>query len=191
MGVTEVKNMDVLDETTKKMQAAVDHLKQELRALRTGRAHPSMVESVMVEVYGTRMRLQDLATISVPEPRQLLISPFDAGNIHSIARGLDAANLNIPYFIDGNVIRMKTPEMTTETRQKMVKEAKKKCEDTKVQIRTVRRDANQKVEKQEADGDISEDQKKRSEKKIQELTDKFCKLADQVAQDKEKEILTI
>lgn len=183
--------MDVLDDTNKKMTAALEHLKQELKSLRTGRANPSMLDNVFVEVYGTRMKLTELATISAPEPRQLLISPFDNKNVHAIAKGIEAANLSVQPVVDGNIVRIKIAEMDTSVRQEMVKQSKRKCEEAKVSIRGVRRDANERIKKQKADGDIAEDVMKKLEKKIQELTDKFCKMADDLTMQKEKEILTI
>jgi ribosome recycling factor len=183
--------MDVMKETEKKMQGALDHLKHELKGLRTGRANPAVLETVYVEVYGSQMRIQDIATISVPEPRQLLISPFDTKNTHAIAKGIEAANLNLQAIVDGNIVRIKVPEMDQSVRQEMVKQARRKCEEAKVGIRNARRDGNEANKKQKADGDIPEDVMKKSEKKIQELTDKYCKEADTITDNKEKEIVTI
>jgi len=182
---------DVLKETEKKMNGAIEHLKHELKGLRTGRANPAVVEGVTIEVYGSKMRLQDLASISAPEPRQLLISPYDAKNVHAVAKGIEAANLNLQPIVDGNVVRIKIPEMDQKVRQEMSKQAKKKAEDAKVGIRNARRDGNEDVRKQKANGEIPEDVMKKNEKKIQEMTDKYCALADKCAEDKEKEIMTI
>jgi len=183
--------MDVIKDTEKMMQGALDHLKQELKGLRTGRANPAILETVTLEVYGAKMRLQDVASISVPEPRQILITPFDAGNVHAIAKGIEAANLNMQPIVDSNVIRLKVPEMDQNVRNEMVKLARKKCEEAKVGIRNARRDGNDIIRKQKADGDVAEDVMKKTEKRIQELTDKYCKTADGLAEDKEKEITTI
>ncbi len=183
--------MDTMKETEKKMQGALDHLNQELKGLRTSRANPAILESVTLEVYGARMRLQDVASVSAPEPRQLLISPFDANNVHAIAKGVEAANLNMQVVVDGNVVRLKVPEMDQSVRQEMVKQARRKCEEAKVGIRNARRDGNEALKKQKADGDIPEDLMKKMEKKIQELTDKYCKDADTTTDEKEKEIVTI
>lgn len=183
--------MDVLKETEKKMQGAIEHLKHELKGLRTGRANPAILESVIIEVYGAQMRIQDVASISVPEPRQLLVTPFDANNVHAISKGIEAANLNLQPVVDGNLVRIKVPEMDQSVRQKMVQQARKKCEEAKVGIRNARRDGNEAVKKQKSSGDIAEDIMKKSEKKIQELTDKYCKEADKCSEEKEKEIVTI
>lgn len=183
--------VDVMKETEKKMLGTTEHLKQELKGLRTGRANPAVVENVVVEVYGTQMRLLDLAAIAVPEPRQLLISPYDSKNVHAIAKGIEAANLNLQPIVDGHVVRIKVPEMDQKVRQDMAKQAKKKAEEAKVAIRNARRDGNEAIKKQKAEGEIPEDLMKKLEKKIQELTDKYCNLADKLAEDKEKEIMTI
>lgn len=180
--------MDIIKETEKKMHGAIDHLKHELKGLRTGRANPAIVESVTVQVYGTQMRLQDVASISIPESRQLLISPFDANNVHAVAKGIESANLNLQPIVDGNAVRIKFPDLDQKVRQDMVKQAWKKCEDAKVAIRNARREGNDTVRRQ---SDIPEDVVKKTEKRIQELTDKFCKLADDAAHEKEKEITTI
>lgn len=182
---------DVVKETEKKMNGAIDHLKHDLKGLRTGRANPAVVETVTVEVYGSQMRLQDLASIAVPEPRQLLITPYDSKNVHAIAKGIEAANLNLQPIVDSNVVRIKVPEMDQKVRQDMAKQAKKKAEEAKVGIRNARRDGNEAIRKQKADGDVPEDVMKKTEKRIQELTDKYCILADKLAEDKEKEIMTI
>lgn len=183
--------MDTLKDTEHKMQGALTHLKDELKTLRTGRANASMLDKVAVEVYGTQMRLPEIATVTVPEARQIVVAPFDQSNLHAIAKGIEAANLSVRPVVDGHVIRVKIPEMDQSVRQEMVKIAKRKCEETKVVIRNARRDGNEALKKKKADGMIPEDALKRGEKQIQELTDKFCKRADEETLLKEKEILTI
>lgn len=182
MFVTEVK---------KKMDAALEHLKSELKGLRTGRANPAILDHVKVEVYGTSMRLRDVASVSVPEPRQLLITPFDANNAGVIAKGVEAANLNLQPILDGHAVRINIPEMDATVRSEMQKQARKKSEEAKVRIRLIRQEANKHVKDQKAAGDIAEDEMKRLEKEIQDLTDQFCKQADEVTHQKEEEIATI
>lgn len=183
--------MDVLDFTKKKMNTAIDHFKVELKGLRTGRANPSALDPVTVDVYGSHLRLRDLASITVVEARQMVVTPFDANNLHAIAKGIDAANLNVKAIVDGNVVRIKIPEMDTAVRQEMCKQAKKKCEEAKISIRNIRREGNEMVKKQKADGLIAEDVLKKSEKNIQDLTDKYCKQCDELTIEKEKEIQTV
>ncbi len=183
--------MDVMEQTKKKMQGAIEHLKAELKTLRTGRANAAMVENVIVEAYDTRMRLKDMASISVPEARQIMINPFDVKTTHAIAKSIEAANLNLQPVVDGNIVRIKVPEMDASVRQEMVKLARKKCEETKVSIRGIRRDGNELIKKQKAAGDIPEDMMKKFEKNIQDLTDKSCKEADELTAEKEKEIVKV
>lgn len=183
--------MDILDQTKAKMAAALEHLKNSLKNIRTGRANPGMVENVHVEVYGSQMRLKDIASISAPEPRQLLITPFDPQNANIISKAIERANLGFMPIVDGHAIRIKIPPMTEESRKKMVKICHDEREQSKVSIRNIRREANEAVRKQKADGIIGEDLMKKWEKHIQEFTDKFCKEADEVSEKKEKEIMTI
>jgi ribosome recycling factor len=182
---------DLTKDTEKKMVHAIEHLKTELKALRTGRANPAIVETISVEVYGSYMRLKELASISVPEPRQLLISPYDPKNIHAIAKAIESGNLNLRPVVDGNVVRIKIPEMDQKTRKDIVQFAKQKNEETKVKVRNIRRDSNESARKQKTSGELSEDLAKKMEKTIQELTDKYCTLADTLTAEKEKEIMTI
>lgn len=183
--------MSILDQTKAKMLAAIEHFKSDLKNIRTGRANPGMVEHVMVEVYGSPMRLKDIASISAPESRQLLITPFDPQNANTIGKAIEKANLGLMPIVDGHSIRIKIPPMTEEIRKKMAKICHEEKEKTKVSIRNIRRDSNELARKQKADGNIAEDAMKKIEKNIQELTDKFCKEADELAEKKEKEISTI
>jgi len=183
--------MDILAQTKAKMMAAIDHLKEDLKAIRTGRANPSMLDGVMVEAYGSQVRLKDIASVSAPEPRQLLITPFDQNTKGSIGKGIEKANLGVMPIIDGNVVRLKIPPMDDSVRKEMIKLCHEKREKAKVTIRNIRRDGNEGARKQKADGIIPEDQLKRLEKQIQELTDKFCKEADDLSEKKEKEVSVI
>jgi ribosome recycling factor len=183
--------MSIMDQTKTKMSAALDHFKNELKNIRTGRANPGMVEHVMVDVYGSSMRLKDIASITVPEARQLLITPFDPQNTSMIGKAIEKANIGFMPIVDANMIRMKIPPMTEELRKKMAKICHEEREQAKISIRNIRRDANEAVRKQKVDGEIAEDIMKKLEKSIQELTDKFCKEADDLSEKKEKEISTI
>jgi ribosome recycling factor len=182
---------DILGQTTKKMEGAIAHLQEELRSLRTGRANVGMVDKVSVEVYGTAMRLTDIATVSVPEARMLLIVPFDAANAHAIAKGVNAANLNLQAVVDGKHVRVRIPEMDNSVRQKMAKEAKRMGEDAKIAVRSVRKEANDSIKKESKEGSIPEDLMNSWEKEVQKLTDTSCKKIDDLCASKEKEILTI
>ncbi len=181
----------MMDETKQNMQKALDHLREELSNLRTGRPNPGILDSVVVEAYGAEMKIRDLATVSISEGRQLLVSPFDPQTAGMISKGIEKANLNLQAILDGNVVRVPIPEMSEELRQEIVKDAKDKVEKTKVVIREHRRKANDLAKKMKSSGEFSEDEQKKAEKKIQELTDDYCKQADTLFASKEKEILAV
>jgi ribosome recycling factor len=183
--------MSLIDETRKEMQSAIEHLKNELKNIRTGRANPGMVEGVQVEVYGTNMRLSDLASITSPEAQQLLITPFDANNAATIGKSLEKANLGVQVIAEGNIVRVIQPAMDESVRKEMVKQVKKRCEEAKVSIRNTRRKFNEQSREMKASGDLAEDQMHRNEKEIQKLTDDFCTQSDQIGAAKEKEVTTI
>ena len=173
------------------MQVAIDHFKQELKALRTGRANSAMLDKVHVELYGSSVRLKEAASITVPEARQILVTPFDPAAVHAIAKGIEAANLGLHPMVDGKVIRVNVPPMDEASRKNMVKQCKELGEKAKISLRDVRRKFNDLVRKQKTDSVLTEDQVKRLEKQIQEYTDRFCKDVDLVAAEKEKEIMTV
>jgi len=173
------------------MQAALEHLKQELKALRTGRASASILDRVMVEIYGNLTPLKSLANISLPEPRQILVTPFDPSTTNAIAKGIEAAKLGINPMVDGKVVRLNVPPMDEAMRKQIAKQCKELGEKGKISMREVRRKFNDLVKKQKADGLIPEDMAKKFEKTIQDLTDKFCKDIDTACADKEKEIMTV
>lgn len=183
--------MSILNQTEDKMKAALDHFKEELKKIRTGHANPSMVENVNIEVYGTQMKLRDVASITTPEPRQLLITPYDANNAGVIGKEIEKANLGFTPYVDGNIVRLNIPPMDESIRSDMVKMCHKKREEAKIGIRNVRRDSNETVRKQKADGEIGEDIENKLEKEIQDLTDKCCKEADSLSSEKEKEVATV
>jgi len=183
--------MNIVDNTKTKMKGAIEHLHQELKSIRTGRANPSMLDNVSVEVYGTTMRIKEVASITTPEPRLLLITPFDSGHAAAIGKAIDRANIGVTPIVDGNVVRIKIAQMDANMRKTMVKTASKMAEEAKISVRNIRRDANEEIRKQKADGTLPEDQMKKLEKNIQEQTDKFCKEIDNIFADKEKEILTV
>lgn len=183
--------MSIIDQTKEKMKAAMEHLKEELKRIRTGHANASMLDGVNVEVYGTSMRLKELASVTTPEPRQLLVTPYDAKNTPAIGKGIEKANLGFNPIVEANMIRINIPPMDESVRKEMVKICHKKREEAKVSIRNVRQDSNKLIRAQKSSGDMAEDLMKKLEKDIQELTDKFCKEADEITAKKEKEVTTI
>ncbi|MBA3722642.1 MAG: ribosome recycling factor [Parachlamydiaceae bacterium] len=183
--------MSITDQTKAKMLAAIEHLKNDLKNIRTGRANPGMIDHVSVEIYGSPVRIQSIASISVPDNRQLLITPFDPQNSSAIGKAIDKANIGFNPIVEGNCVRIKIPPMTEEIRKRMAKLCHEEREKTKVSIRNIRREANDYVRKEKADGRMAEDMMKKNEKIIQDLTDKHCKEAEDLAEKKEKEISTI
>jgi ribosome recycling factor len=183
--------MDILDQSKAKMIAALEHLKHELKSIRTGRANPGMLDHITVDVYGSPARLKEIASITSPDQRQLLITPFDRSQASAIGKAIEKANLGFMPIVDGNAVRIKIPAMDENVRKEMVKLCYKRLEEVKVLIRNIRRDSNETARKQKGDGIIPEDQMKKLEKKIQEFTDNYCKEADEIASKKEKEITSI
>jgi ribosome recycling factor len=183
--------MNPTDDTKAKMKATVDHFKQELKGLRSNRANPAMVEGVLVEAYGSTMRLKELANIGAPEPRQILITPFDPQTAGAIGKGIEKANLNLQPVVEGGHVRITIPPMDENMRKEIAKQGKKKAEDAKIAIREIRRKGNELVRKQKADSVITEDQMKKAEKMIQDFTDQFCKEIDDLYTQKEREIMTV
>lgn len=183
--------MSVESEVKQDMSSAIDHFKEDLKNVRTSRANPSVVENLQIEVYGTNMRLKDMANITVPESRQLLITPYDAQNVNAIAKSIEAANLNLQPNVDGNIVRINIPPMDEQIRKEMSKKCKEKAETAKVKIREIRRKFNDSVRKQKQAGDIPEDIMKKEEKMIQEMTDRYCKDIDCLCEVKEKEVLEV
>jgi ribosome recycling factor len=183
--------MQTLELAKTKMAAALEHLKHELKAIRTGRANPAALDSVMVDQYGTPTRLKSIANITAPEARMILITPYEGKNAPIIAKAIEKANLNLQPIVDGNVVRIKIPPMDSSSRQEMVKLCKKRSEEAKVSIRNVRRECKEQVKKQKDSGEIAEDAFNKLEKQIQDLTDKSCKEADEIAAAKEKEVMEV
>ncbi|MBA3603033.1 MAG: ribosome recycling factor [Parachlamydiaceae bacterium] len=183
--------MDIVVLTKTKMNTALEHLKNELKSVRTGRANPGMLDNVMVEVYGSPMRLKDIASITTPESRLLLVTPFDPKHSPSIGKAIEKANLGVMPIVDGNLVRIKIAPMDDSMRKTMIKQCYKILEETKIAVRNIRRDSNETVRKQKSDGTLPEDMVKKTEKKIQELTDETCKEADNITAKKEKEVSTI
>lgn len=173
------------------MQAAIEHLKGELKSLRTGRANSAVLDKVMVEIYGSMTPLKAVANVTVPEARQIVVTPFDPTTAHAIAKGIEAANLGIHPMVDGKVVRLNVPPMDENIRKQIAKQCKELGEKSKISLREVRRKFNDLVRKQKADGTIPEDMMKKLEKTIQDLTDKFCKDVDTACAEKEKEIMTV
>jgi ribosome recycling factor len=183
--------MSIAEQAKEKMLSAIEHFKSELKTLRTGRANPSLLDGVRVEMYGSELRIKELATISIPEPRQILITPFDPQTAGPIAKSIEKANLNLLPVVEKSLIRIHVPPMDEAMRKTIVKQGKQKKETALVAIREVRRKFNEMTRKQKAEGTITEDMLKKEEKAIQEYTDQSCKEIEALFSIKEKEILTL
>jgi ribosome recycling factor len=178
-------------DATHKMEQAVAHLKDDLAGIRTGRAAPAVINRVTVEYYGTPVPLNQLAGVSVPEPRLLQIQPFDKSAISAIERAIMQSDLGITPSNDGNVIRLAFPPLTEERRKELVKQVHHRAEEARVAVRNVRRHAKEEIEKLEHDGAISQDDLIRAEKELQKLTDRFVTEVDEIQGHKEQELMEV
>ena len=183
-------NFDI-NEVKRRMQGAVQSLKHELGGLRTGRASASMLDPVQVEAYGSHMPLNQLATVSVPEPRLISVQVWDKSMVHAVEKAISAANLGLTPATDGQVIRLRIPELNEERRKELVKVAHKYAEAAKVAVRHVRRDGLDLLKKLEKEHKISQDDEKRHSAEVQKATDAMIGEIDQALAGKEKEIMTV
>jgi ribosome recycling factor len=164
---------------------------EELASIRTGRANPRLLDRMTVEYYGTSVPLNQLASFSVPEPRLLVVQPFDKGAIASIEKSIMSSDLGLTPSNDGNVIRLAFPPLTEERRRELTKLARERGEEGRVAVRNVRRHAKETIERLERDHEISEDDLKRAEKELQRLTDQYVGEVDRILEHKEKELLEV
>lgn len=174
-----------------KMQAVIQTTKKEFASIRTGRANPALLDGVLVDYYNTPTPLNQLASISVPEPRLLVLQPYDKSAISNIEKAILKADLGLNPTNDGNVIRVSIPHLTEERRRDLVKVARKKAEELKVAVRNARRDANEALKKLEKEKSISEDELRIALEEVQELTDKYITEIDNLLKGKEEEIMEV
>ncbi len=177
------------DSSISRMEKTINALKEEFKALRTGRASAAIFDKVRVDYYGTPTPLNQVSTISVPEARSIIIQPFDKSLIVEIEKAIQKADLGLNPSNDGKVIRISIPPLTAERRKELVKQAKATAENSRVAIRNIRRDGNDDLKKQQKDGSITEDELKTSEADLQKSTDKFIQEINKILDDKEKEIM--
>lgn len=181
----------LVDETEEKMMTSVEAMERDFAAYRTGKASPALVEGVMVDYYGTQTRLKDIAGITAPEPRLLVIQPWDQNAISNIEKAIQASNIGISPQNDGRVIRLPIPELSEERRRDLTKRVRSRAEDAKVTIRNLRRDANDASKKFQKSSVITEDDLKGMLKEIQDLTDKYVKEVDDITSKKEEEVMSV
>lgn len=180
-----------LNKASQRMQRRIDHLAEEYAAIRAGRANPAVLDKIFVDYYGTATPINQLAAVSVAEARILTIQPWDASVLRPIEKAIQTSDLGINPQNDGRIIRITFPPLTEDRRKEIVKDISKLAEDCKVQIRNVRREAIDKLKEMKKSGDLTEDDLKQGEKKMQDLTDKFVKEVDAISASKQKEIMEI
>lgn len=184
--------MDALIKNTEeRMQKTVNALDKEYKSIRAGRANVSVLDKIQVDYYGVPTPIQQMAAVSVPEARTLLIQPWDASIVKEIEKAILTSDIGINPQNDGKIIRLNFPPLTEERRKEIVKDVRKKAEDSKVAARNIRRDALEKLKNLKKNNEITEDDEQNGEKKIQNITDKYCKEIDELASAKEKEIMEI
>lgn len=174
-----------------KMNKTLDSLKSNLNTVRAGKANPEVLSRVMVDYWGTPTPISQMAAIQVPDPRTLVISPWDTTTVKDIEKAILASDVGITPQSDGKVIRLAFPQPTEERRKELTKQVAKLCEEAKVAVRNVRRDANDKAKEMKKNGELTEDDLKASDKQVQDLTDKYIKMVDAIGAEKNKEIMAI
>lgn len=179
-----------IDETVEAMKKAIEHLRHDLQKIRTGRANTSLLDGIQVDYYGTSTPLNQLATLSAPDPRLIVISPFDKGCIAAVEKAIQASDLGLTPSNDGKVVRIPIPPLTEERRKELVKHVHKVAEQHKVGVREARRDGLALL-KDAQKGGLSEDERHRAEKKVQDLTDEYTATIDKMCEQKEKEIMEV
>jgi len=182
---------DILLDTEDKMIKTTEVVQREFNGVRTSKASPALVENIMVEAYGTQMRLRELAGITTPEPRMILIQPWDASTVQAIEKAILKSNIGLTPNTQGKFIRLILPELSEERRRELVKVVHKMAEDGRVAIRHVRRDALEELEKEKKKGGVSEEDIEHAKKEVQKLTDQYIEQIDKLAATKEKEIMTV
>ncbi|MBC8610265.1 Vegetative protein 12B [uncultured Ruminococcus sp.] len=181
----------IISKSEEKMNKSIAALEHEYTSIRAGRANPSVLDKISVDYYGVPTKINQMAAVSVSEARMLVIQPWDMTTLKAIEKAIQTSDLGINPTNDGKVIRIAFPPLTEERRKELVKDVHKIAEESKVAIRSIRRDANEKLKAMKKDSAITEDDLKDGEKEIQNLTDKFCKKVDEIAKAKENEIMEI
>ncbi len=182
---------EIMETTQTAMNNTVDALKRRFDSVRTGKASPALVEGVMVDYYGSQTRLKDIAAISAPEPRLLKIQPWDINAVNAIQKAIQASGLGITPVTDGKVIRLPIPELSEERRNDMTKQVKKFAEESRVEIRNARRDANEAIKEAKKKSEITEDEQKSQIDQIQKLTDKMIEKVDAILAEKQAELMAV
>lgn len=178
----------LISEAKQKMEKAIEHLKQELSTIRSSRSNPALIEQVKVDAYGSAMILRDLASINAPEPRLLVVQPWDRGNTDAIIKAIRESGSGLNPVEEGNIIRVPVPPLNEERRRELIKLVHEKTESAKVAVRSSRREAMERIEKDEKAGKISKDDRHRYQEQIQKVTDEVTKNIDEILKSKESEL---
>lgn len=173
-----------------KMQKTVEVFERDLAGMRAGRAHPALLEKISVDYYGTPTPLQHLGTISAPEPRMLVIQPFDKGAVQAIEKAISKADIGVSVRVDGQLLRVAVPALTEDRRKDLVKQLRRQLEDQRVAVRNIRRDALEHLKGAQKDHEISEDEERRGQTEVQKLTDRYIKVLEEIALSREQDIMT-
>jgi len=181
-------SQETIQDAQRRMQKAVEAAQHDFSTIRTGRANPIVLDNLKVDYYGTPTPINQLASISVPEPRQLMITPWDRTIINTILKAIQGSDIGLTPMSDGIVIRMNVPPLTEERRRELIKQLHKKSEDHKVAVRNIRRDANEHIKNKRKNSEITEDDEKRAQDEMQKLTDKYITEIDKLASLKETEL---
>jgi ribosome recycling factor len=184
---------DVIDLSVaeRRMRGAVESVRSNFATIRTGRANPTLLDRVEVEAYGSRMPLRSVANVGAPEPRLLTVTPFDAGTLKNIERGIRDSDIGLNPQNDGKIIRLPIPELTEERRRELIRVARHMAEEGRVSVRNVRRDEMKDVHELRKEGEISQDDERRAEEELQKLTDDYVKRIDAALTDKESELMEV
>ena len=181
----------VIESAEDRLNKTLDGLKKDYGTLRAGRAAPSLLDKVMVDYYGVATPVNQIANVTIPEPRMIMIKPYDRNSLKDIERAIQKSDLGLTPNSDGNAIRLAIPQPTQERRKEIVKVVSKKAEEAKVAMRNIRRDANDAIKKLEKSKEITEDDRKDGETKVQKMLDKYIKQVDEVKSAKEKEVMEV
>lgn len=182
---------ELVSKSEESMKKSINFLKEDLASIRAGKANPKLVDKIQVSYYGTMTPLNQVANISVPEPRAILIQPWDTSILREVEKAILASDLGINPSNDGKIIRLILPILTEERRKDLLKLVKKEIENAKVALRNIRRDTNEEIKKLEKNSEITKDDLKKAEEDMQKLTDKYTKMVDDLFREKEKEILEV
>ncbi len=179
---------DIVKETAGKMLKALESVQREFMEVRTGRAHPGLIEGMHIDYYGTPTMIKTIASISIPDPKTIIIQPWDSNALVEIERAINTSKLGVSPVIDGKLVRLNIPPLSKERREELVKVVRDMAEHGRISLRTIRRDANERIKKVQGEGKVSEDDSFRGQEEIQKLTDKYIKDVDHVLEEKNKEL---